>query len=63
MDILPDLFAKVRLQSRGKVYLVVNVDPLSMRVRLLSTTGMSHVIPDVPIAAIHELVEVPPDGV
>jgi len=41
----------------------VNVDPLSMRVRLLSTTGMSHVIPDVPIAAIHELVEVPPDGV
>ena len=62
MDTLPGLFAKVRLQSRGKIYLVVNVDPVLQKVKLLSTSGMEHAIPDVPIDAIHELVEGPPEG-
>jgi len=61
MDTMPGLFAKVRLQDRGKVYLVVNVDPVQQLVKLISTSGMPHEIPDVPIDAIHELVEGPPD--
>jgi hypothetical protein len=60
MDTMPDLYAKVQLQDRGKVYLVVSVDPVQRTVKLISTTGMPHEIPDVPIAAIHEVEEGPP---
>ena len=61
MDTMPGLFAKVRLQDRGKVYLVVNVDPVQQMANLISTGGMPHEIPDVPIDVIHELVEGPLD--
>jgi hypothetical protein len=61
MDTMPGLFAKVRLQHEGKVYLVVSVDPARQMVKLTSTSGMPHDIPNVPINVIHELVEGPPD--
>jgi hypothetical protein len=61
MDTMPGLFAKVRLQDGGKVYLVVSVDPVRQIVKLTSTSGMPHEIPDVPIDVIRELVEGPPD--
>jgi hypothetical protein len=43
------------------VYLVAKVDLDLQRLKLISTGGMPHVIPDVPIAVIHELVVVPSD--
>jgi len=61
METMPDLLAKVRLIRNGKVYLVVDVDERIQRVELLSTTGIVRLVPDVPFAAIHELVEEPPD--
>lgn len=62
MERMPGLFARVRLQERGKVYMVVKVDHDLQWVKLVSTSGMQHVIPDVPIDVIHELVEAPPGG-
>ena len=61
MDTMPGLFARVRLQDGGKIYLVVSVDPVQQMVKLSSSTGLPHDIPNVPIDAIHELVEGPPD--
>jgi hypothetical protein len=61
METMPDLLAKVRLNRNGEVYLVVDVDERIQRVELLSTTGIVRLVPDVPFAAIHELVEEPPD--
>lgn len=61
MITMPDLLAKVRLNRNGDVYLVVEVDLDHQRVELLSTCGRIHLVPDVPFAAIHELVEEPPD--
>jgi hypothetical protein len=61
MDTLPELLAKVRLQQRGDLYLVVDVDTDRKVVELISITGVQHLVPDVPITAIHELVEGPPD--
>lgn len=61
METMPDLLAKVRLNQNGEVYLVVDVDESLQRVELLSTTGTTRLVPDVPFAAIHELVEEPPD--
>ena len=58
---MPGLFAEVRLQDRLKVFLVVSVDPVQQIVKLTSTSGMPHEIPDVPIDVIHELIEGPPD--
>lgn len=40
---------------------MVDVDERIQRVELLSTTGIVRLVPDVPFAAIHELVEEPPD--
>jgi hypothetical protein len=61
MDTMPGLFAKVRPQDGGKVYLVVSVDPIQQTVKLTSTSGMPHDIPNVPIDVIHEVVEGPTD--
>ena len=61
METVPELLAKVRLNRNGEVYLVVDVDANHQCVELLSTSGSSHLVPDVPFAAIHELVEEPPD--
>jgi len=61
MDTTPELLAKERLNRRGDVYLVVDVDYDRKRVELLSMTGTQHLVPDVPITAIDELVEGPPD--
>jgi hypothetical protein len=58
---MPGLFAEVRLQDRLKVFLVVSVDPVHKLVNLISTSGMPHEIPDVPIDVIHEVVDGPPD--
>ena len=46
MDTMPGLFAKVRLQDGGKVYLVVSEDPAQH-------------IPNVPIDVIYEVLEGP----
>lgn len=58
---MPGLFARVRLQDGGKVYLVVSLDAIQQMVKLTSTTGMPHDIPNVPIDLIHEVVEEPPN--
>ena len=61
METVPDLLSKVRLNRSGDVYLVVDVDENHQKVELLSTAGSMRLVPDVPFAAIHELVEDPPD--
>lgn len=61
MDTIPPLLAKVRLSYRGEVYLVVDLDTSRNVVEVISITGDQHLIPDVPIASIQELVEPPPD--
>ncbi len=61
MDAMPELLAKVRLYRSGQVYLVVDVNFDVRTVELLAITGAQHLVPDVPFARIHELVEEPPD--
>ena len=61
MNTTPELLAKVSLNRRGEVYLVVDVDYNRKVVELLSITGAQYLVPDVPIASIDELVEGPPD--
>jgi len=61
MEMVPPLLAKVRLNRSGQIYLVVDVDLDRGIVELLSIAGASHLVPDVPVASIHELVEEPPD--
>jgi len=61
MDTMPGLFAKVRLQDGGKVYLVVSLDHVQQMVKLTSTTGMPHDISNVPIDVIYEVLEGPPN--
>jgi hypothetical protein len=62
MTTVPALLATVRLRNRGTVYLVVDVDSVRETVELVSITGEpQHLVPNVPVSAIHELVEVPPD--
>ena len=57
MDTLPELLAKVRLHHRLDVYLVLDVNWRQRTVELLSITGEQDFIPNVPVAAIRELVE------
>jgi hypothetical protein len=57
-----ELLAKVRLRRSGEMYLVVDVDLDRNLVELLSITGTQHLVPDVPFAAIHELVDERPDN-
>ncbi len=62
MELAPALLATVRLRNRGDIYLVVDVDPAREMVELISITGkQQHLVPDVPICSIHELVDGPPD--
>lgn len=61
METAPEILAKVRLNRSGDIYLVVDVDPGHQRVELLSTSGGSRLVTDVPFAAIRELVEEPLD--
>ncbi len=63
METLPELLAKVRLKRKGEVYLVVDVDASRETVELISVAAARepHLIEDVPIAVIHELVEGPPE--
>ncbi len=63
VDTPPPLLAKVRLRNRVDVYLVVDVNKELGVVELISITGTQHTIPYVPITAIRELVEPPPDHV
>jgi hypothetical protein len=60
-DTIPALLSKVKLRHRGDVYLVVDLDKTRNVVDVISITGDQHLIPDVPFAAIQELVEPPPD--
>jgi hypothetical protein len=61
MDALPELLAKVRLRHRSELFLVVDVDADRRVVELISISGAQFLVPNVPCAAIHELVEGPPD--
>jgi len=60
MDTMPALFAKVRLNRGGDVYLVVDLDLDRKLVELVSITWSGRLIRELPCAAIHELVEGPP---
>jgi hypothetical protein len=62
MNAMPELLAKVLLRKRSEVYLVVDLDPARRVVEVISVTGEEqHLIPDVPVRAIREVVEEPPD--
>ena len=61
VETTPELLAKVRLNRSGDVYLVVDVNLDRNVVELMSLNGSRHLVPDVPVAVIHELVEEPPD--
>ena len=50
MNTTPGLLAKVRLNRRGEVSLVVDVDYNRKMVELPSITGAQHLVPVVPIA-------------
>ena len=58
---MPALLSKVRLHSRYDMYLVVDLDPVRKVVEVISVTGHQHIIPDVPLTEIQELIELPPD--
>jgi hypothetical protein len=57
---LPPLLAKVRLSKRGEVFLVVDVDYCKETLELISMNEWQHVVQDVQLGAIHQLVEGPP---
>lgn len=61
MDTMPELLAKVRLHKKREVYLIVDTNLERRVVEVISVTGgAQHLIADVPIASIQELVEPPP---
>ncbi len=60
MDILPELLSTVRLVNRADVYLVVDLNHRREVVEVISITGTPHLIPDVPVSRIQEVVEGPP---
>jgi len=45
----------------GSMYLVVDVDLDRQLVELLVISGSQRLVPNVPFAAIHEVVDEPPD--
>jgi hypothetical protein len=57
---LPALLAKVRLIKKGEVFLVVEVDYGKETLELISMNEWQHLIKDVQLGAIQELVEGPP---
>jgi hypothetical protein len=57
---LPALLAKVRLSKKGDVFLVVDVDYDKETLELIAMNEWQHLIQDVQLGAIHELVEGPP---
>lgn len=60
LNTLPALLAKVRLSKQGEVFLVVDVDYVNETLELISMNERPHLIQDVQLGAIHELVEGPP---
>jgi len=60
MDTIPELLSTVRLINRADVYLVVDLNHRKEVVEVISITGTPHLIPDVPVSTIKEVVEGPP---
>jgi len=60
MKIIPELLSTVRLTNRGEVYLVVDVNHCRKEVEVISVTETPHLIPDVPVSRIQEVIEGPP---
>jgi hypothetical protein len=60
MENIPELLSTVRLTDRTDVYLVVDMDHGRKEVEVISITGTPHIIPDVPVSRIKEVVEGPP---
>lgn len=60
MNTIPELLSTVRLFNLGDVYPVVDLDHRRESVEVLSITGTPHLIPNVPVARIKEVVEGPP---
>ena len=59
---MPELLAKVLLYDRNEIYLVVDTDFRRGVVEVISVTGgEQHLISNLPLAAIREIVEGPPD--
>jgi len=60
MKHIPELLSTVRLTNRGDVYLVVDLNSGRNVVEVISITGTPHLIPDVPVSRIKEVIEGPP---
>ncbi len=59
---MPDLLSKVLLRGRRDLYQVVDADFRRNVVEVISIDSVTqHLIPDVPLSAIKELIEGPPD--
>jgi hypothetical protein len=57
MNTIPELLSTARLINSGDVYLVVDLNHTRKVVEVISITGTPHLIPDVPVSRIKEVVE------
>jgi hypothetical protein len=60
MKKIPDLLSTVRLTDGNVVYLVVALHPKRKVVEVISITEPQHLIPDLPLSRIQEIVDGPP---